>query len=92
MESNYLGMDSVISYLLQYKLNELLSFKMIFTSVSDRHWAQNKTLEDGFSPSSFLSTSLCYPLLFGKNYPENSMKGKSYCFRLTCVKLICLQK
>lgn len=28
----------------------------------------------------------------GKITPENSMKGKSYCFRLTCVKQICLQK
>lgn len=62
-----------------------------------KFWAQNTCM------SVILLKMVAAPLHFsqqvndtfcslGKITPENPLKGKNYCSRLTCVKLICLQK
>lgn len=96
MEDNFLFMDSMVSYLLQRKLSVTFSFNVYSSVTSQVHFrAQNMCV---IFPNMILvplhfSQQVYYTFCsLGKITLENCLKGKSYRFRLTCVKLICLQK
>lgn len=72
MEDNFLFMDSMVSYPLQYKLSVPFSFNVHSSVMSQVYFWVKKyerdPPEDDFSPSSFLSACLLYVLLFKKNH------------------------